>query len=76
MLTHVHEKSQLLGLRSTDLVLDHAIYAKALDVLNISGFHACYILLMVIGKRFGSVGLQDIVGRFGGIWSSRISVEW
>lgn len=29
------------------------------------GFHACCIFLPVIGKRFGSGGLRDIIGETG-----------
>ena len=67
-------KAEALGLTCTDLVLDHAIYAKALEVLQntnnadlkefinlrMGGFHACGIFLAVIGKRFGSAGLHDL----------------
>ena len=55
-------------------MLDHGIYAKALEVLQspnnadlkefinfrMGGFHACRIFLAVIGKRFGSAGLHDL----------------
>ena len=68
-------KAEALGLTCTDLVLDHAIYAKALEVLQntnnadlkefinlrMGGFHACGIFLAVIGKRFGSAGLHDLI---------------
>ena len=67
------KKVDLLGLPSTDVVLDNAIYTKALEVLNnpvneemhsvinlhMGGFHSCCTLLAVIGKRFGSAGLRD-----------------
>jgi len=75
VLFQVKEKSEALGLRSTDLVLDHAIYAKALEVmtnpalsflykyinLRMGGFHACGIFIAVIAKRFGSAGLKDLM---------------
>ena len=68
-------KAEALGLTCTDLVLDHAIYAKALEVLQnpnnadlkefinlrMGGFHACRSFLAVIGKRFGSAGLLDLI---------------
>ena len=68
-------KAEALGLTCTDLVLDHAIYAKALEVLQntnnadlkefinlrMGGFHACGIFLAVIGKRFESAGLHDLI---------------
>ena len=69
------KKSESLGLRSPDLVLDHAIYAKALEVMNIpalrhlknyinlrmGGFHACGLFIAIISKRFGCAGLKDIM---------------
>ena len=68
-------KVEALGLTCTDLVLDHAIYAKASEVLQnpnntdlkefinlrMGGFHACRIFLAAIGKRFGSAGLHDLI---------------
>ena len=75
VLMKTKKKMNLLGLPSTDVVFDHAINTKALEVLNnpvneemrsvinlrMGGFHACCILLAVIGKRFGSAGLRDIL---------------
>ena len=75
MLNQVGAKSNQLGLTCTDLVLDHAIYSKALEAINnpinqhlkdvinlrMGGFHACGIFLAVIGKRFGSAGLKDLI---------------
>ena len=75
MLNQVMAKSSQLGLTCTDLVLDHAIYSKALEVINnpvndhlrkvvnlrMGGFHACGIFLAVIGKCFGSAGLKDLI---------------
>lgn len=75
MLNQVTAKSSQLGLTCTDLVLDHAIYSKALEAINnpinehlrgvvnlrMGGFHACGIFLAVIGKRFGSAGLKDLI---------------
>ena len=63
------------GLTCTDLVLDHVIYIKVLEVLKnpnnvdlkefinprMGGFHACGIFLAVIGKRFGSADLHDLI---------------
>ena len=68
------EKASKLNLEETDLVLDHAIYAKALEYLlreenlelhhfinlRMGGFHATCIFLGVIGKRFGDGGLRDL----------------
>lgn len=75
ILLQVKAKSENLGLRYADLVLDHAIYCKALEVLSnpekadlksfinlrMGPFHACCIFLAVIGKRFGSAGLKDMI---------------
>ena len=75
ILLQVKEKSERLNLPSADLVLDHAIYSKALEVLSnpqfeacrkfinlrMGGFHACGIFIAVIGKRFASAGLRDVI---------------
>ena len=75
MLLQVKETSKRLQLPHADLVLDHAIYAKALEVLSnpnlqecrdminlrMEGFHACAIFIAVIGKRFSSAGLKDVI---------------
>ena len=75
MLNQVKAKADKLNLNCTDLVLDHAIYSKALKVINnpknanmrdainlrMGGFHACGIFLVVIGKRFASAGLHDLI---------------
>ena len=65
----------MLGLTETDIVLDQAIYAKAVEilmnpiheelnkfiVLRMGGFHITCIFLGVIGKRFGDGGLRDLI---------------
>ena len=75
VLFQVREKSETLGLKSADLVLDHAIYSKALEILTqpenrelhdfinlrMGGFHATCIFIAVIGKRFGLAGLKDLL---------------
>ena len=75
VLQQVKRKTEILNVQSADLVLDHAIFTKALNILNDptnedlkasinirnGGFHACSIFLAVIGKRFASGGLRDIV---------------
>lgn len=75
ILLQVKEKSDALGLSCADLVLDHAIYTKALEVmtnpelnylhdfinLRMGGFHACGIFNTVIAKRFGAAGLKDLM---------------
>ena len=69
------EKAESLNLTETDLVLDHAIYSKAVEIimmernadlrafvnLRMGGFHAACIFLCVIGKRFADAGLKDII---------------
>ena len=75
VLRQVKAKAESLGLESTDLVFDHAIYAKAVEVLTnpankdlqsfinlrMGPFHACCIYLAVLGKRFGFAGLTEII---------------
>ncbi len=68
-------KAEKLGLLATDVVLDLAIYAKAVEILNMpqhsdmksfivlrmGAFHTSCIFLAVIGKRFGDAGLRDVI---------------
>ncbi len=68
-------KAEKLRLNETDVVLDMAIYSKAVEimmnpryidlkkfiVLRLGGFHTMCIFIAVIGKRFGDAGLRDIV---------------
>ena len=75
VLIKVKAKPESLGLETTGLVFDHAIYAKAVEVLTIPAnkdlqsfinlrmgpFHACCVYLAVLGKRFGSAGLRKII---------------
>ena len=74
VLKQCKEKAEALNLYETDLVLDHAIYEKAVKfVMNekytdlrtfiyirMGGFHAASIFLGVIGKRFKDAGLKDL----------------
>lgn len=67
-----------LGLHCTDLILDYAIYYKALEILlnpknedlnkfinlQMGGFHVSCIFIAVIGKRFGA-GLKDLLIKSG-----------
>lgn len=69
------EKAESLNLTETDLVLDHAIYSKAVEIIMLSrnadlrdfinlrmgGFHAVCIFMGVIGKRFSEAGLKDLI---------------
>ena len=62
-----------LGLTDIVVVLDQAIYAKALEVvwkkqqefssvvLRMGSFHITCVFLSVIGKRFGDSGLGDLL---------------
>ena len=75
LLSQIKIKAEQLGLKSADVDFDHAISAKALEVLTnpvneelqsfinlrMGGFHACCIFISVIGKRFGAGGLKDII---------------
>ena len=75
VLREIKAKPESLGFESTDLVFDHAIYAKAVEVLTnpankdlqsfinlrMGPFHGCCIYLAVLGKRFGSAGLREII---------------
>ena len=75
ILFQVKEKAEALNLKETDLVLDHAIYCKAVEIvmqerneklrrfinLRMGGFHATCIFLGVIGKRFGDGGLKNLI---------------
>ena len=68
-------KAEKLGLMETDVVLDMAIYSKAVEifmnpryidlkdfiVLPLGAFHMVCIFVAVIGKRFGDAGLCDII---------------
>ena len=75
VLVQCMEKAEALGLNETDLVLDHAIYAKTIGIImdgnnenlksfiNIcmGGFHTACIFLRVIGKRFVDAGLNNLI---------------
>ena len=68
-------ETEKLGLTGTDVVLDMAIYAKAVEVmmnpsyidlkkfivLRVVGFHTMCIFIAIIGKRFADAGLRDVV---------------
>ena len=68
-------KAEKLGLMETDVVLDIAIYTKAVEifmnpryidlkdftVLHLGAFHTTCIFIAVIGKCFGDAGLRDII---------------
>ena len=75
VLVQCKEKATQLGFSETDLVLDYAIYCKAVEIimddrhtnlrdfinLRMGGFHATCVFLGVIGKRFGDAGLKDLI---------------
>lgn len=68
-------KAEALGLEETDVVLDQAIYAKAIEILlnpsfadlksfivvRMGAFHIICTFLAVIGKRFAHGGLRDLI---------------
>ena len=67
------EMAAQLGIHDTVVVVDQAIYAKALEVvwkqkeefrsvvLRMGSFHIICTFLSVLGKRFGESGLQDLL---------------
>ena len=75
VLKQCKQKAEALNLNETDLVLDHAIYAKAVEIvmkekftdlrtfinIRMGGFHAASIFLGVIGRRFKDAGLKDLI---------------
>ena len=75
MLLQTKEKAEKLGLLETDLVVDQAIYAKAVEILSnplyldlkrfivlrMGAFHITTNFISVIGKRFGDAGIKDIL---------------
>ena len=75
MLVQCKEKAQQLNMTETDLVLDHAMYSKAVEVimeerhsdlrdfinLRMGGFHLTYVCLGVTGKQFGDAALKDVM---------------
>ena len=79
VLVQCKEKATQIGLSKTDLVLDHAIYCKAVEIimndrhrglrdfinLRMSSFHATCVFLGVIGKRFGDADLKKLIAETG-----------
>ena len=75
VLKQCKQKAETLNLNETDLVFDHAIYAKAVEIvmnekfldlrtfinIQMGGLHAASIFLGVIGKRFKDAGLKDLI---------------
>ena len=75
LLSQSKVKAEKLGLIETDMVLNMAIYAKAVEVvmnpryidlnqfivLYLGGYHTMFIFIAVIVKRFADAGLRDIV---------------
>lgn len=74
-----------LGQRDVIVVLDQAIYAKALEVLwqnkdqfqrlvvRIGSFHTICAFLAAIGKRFGDAGLADVLMESGVVGSGSVT---
>ena len=89
ILLQCKEKAEKLNLDVADLVLDHAIYSKALEVLfkegnedlksffnlRMGGFHTSCIFLGVIGKRFGDAGLKDLIIESGLLGEGSVELE-
>ena len=75
VLKQYEQKAEALNKNGTDLVLDHEIYAKAVEILMIEkltdlrtfinirmgGFHMASVFLGVIEKRFKDAGLKDLI---------------
>ena len=84
VLIQVKQKAEKLCLTEADLVLDHAIYSKALEILTnpvnkelrkyivirMGGFHTECTLIAVIGKRFKDALLKDAIVESGILGSS------
>ena len=75
MLIQTKQKAESLNLDQTDLVCDHAVYSKALEVvlaegneslkevinLKMGGFPMMCVFIAVIGKIYGDAGLRDLL---------------
>ena len=75
MLLQSKAKAEELGLTKTDVVVDQAIYAKAVEILSnqkyqelkefivlrMGAFHIASNFISVIGKRFKDAGLKDLL---------------
>lgn len=75
MLVQVKAKANALGFLATDLVFDHVIYMKALEMLHnpknvelryfinlqMGCLHAWNVFLAVTGKLFGSAVLKGLI---------------
>ena len=75
MLLQSKAKAEHLGLVETDVIVDQAIYAKAVEilenpahkdlkdftVLQMGGFHIAMTFIGVIGKRFKDAALEDLL---------------
>ena len=82
VLCQVKEKAEALNLKETDLVLDHAIYCKAVEIvmskrnthlrsfinLRMSGFHATCVFLSVIGKFCTDRELKYLIVKSALLW--------
>ena len=75
MLIQTKQKAESLNLDQTDLVCDHAVYSKALEVvlaegneslkevinLRMGGISTMCVFMAVIGKIYGDAGLRDLL---------------
>ena len=67
------ETKSALELDSVIVVFDQAIYSKAVEIMwkhgeefksvvpQLGVFHTIFVLLSIIGKRFGDAGLRDTI---------------
>ena len=73
ILSKAAQTKEEMKLKSIIVVFDQAIYSKAVEIIWKHGdlfsdivpkheaFHTIYVLLSIIGKRFGPAGLRDII---------------
>ena len=87
VLCQVKEKAEALNLKETAVVLDHAIYCRAVQIvmserkthlrsfinLRMGSFHATNVFLNVLGKRFADARLKDLIVESGFLWEDQAS---
>ena len=81
------QKAEALNLKETAVVLDHAIYCRAVQIvmserkthlrsfinLRMGSFHATNVFLNVLGKRFADARLKDLIVESGFLWEDQAS---
>ena len=87
VLMKAHQTKDELKLNHVVVVFDHAIYAKAVDIMlkhrdlfidivpTFGAFHTISCLLSVIGKQFSPAGLRSVTIE-SGVSISRWSIKW